>query len=268
MELKFEVNNQELVLITDTSKIANKSNNYLQLFFDFLTDDWLDKTKYCILKSSDQENFLFNVYDDVPVKVPSQVLIGRFFYITLYGVGNDDERITTNVLKVRILESDFSLKFSSVQGDYDAFNDLRNQIRLLDESISLVGKTGEYSDLLNIPSNFKCLFKHSAPNINTAWLEIGSDSNNCILFGRTGMDYQLGVYTKVNNSYVASQSQNNVYSSNTPIETEYTYIDGVQTVKANGTTLSITNSSITSRQYSKITMNGTSDISDLTILPL
>ena len=154
MELKFEVNNQELVLITDTSKIANKSNNYLQLFFDFLTDDWLDKTKYCILKSSDQENFLFNVYDDVPVKVPSQVLIGRFFYITLYGVGNDDERITTNVLKVRILESDFSLKFSSVQGDYDAFNDLRNQIRLLDESISLVGKTGEYSDLLNIPSNF------------------------------------------------------------------------------------------------------------------
>lgn len=166
MELEFEITNQELVLKTNTSKIANKSNNYLKLLFDFKTEDWFDKIKYCILKGSNHENYLFNIYDDEPVSVPSQVLTGRFFHVTLYGVGNDDERITTNVLKVRILESDFSLKFSSVQGDHDAFNELRNRIILLDESISIVGKTGVYSDLLNIPNSFTpAQHTHTASNI-------------------------------------------------------------------------------------------------------
>ena len=153
MELEFEVNNQELILLTDTSKIANKSNNYLKLLFDFKTEDWMDKTHYCILQNNIHKNYLFLITSE-GVMVPASVLTGRYFYITVYGVDENDTRITTNVLKIRLKESDFTIDISSVSADHDVVNTILNLINSLDESISLVGKSGSYLDLLNIPETF------------------------------------------------------------------------------------------------------------------
>ena len=120
----------------------------------------------------------------------------------------------------------------------------------------------------NIPTNFKAVFKHTASASQNAWVEIGADSSNALVFGRTGVNYNLGVFTRVNGSYVANQTQNNVFPANVETEVEYIYDNGVQTIKANGTTLTITNSSITSRTYSAISSYGNGNIKDLTILPL
>lgn len=120
----------------------------------------------------------------------------------------------------------------------------------------------------NIPTNFKCLFNHTASASQNAWIEIGSDSSNTLVFGRTGVNNQLGLLTRVNGSYVANQTQNGVFTTGTETEVEYTYENGLQTIKANGTTLTITNSSITSRTYSAISNYGNGNIKGLTILPL
>ena len=120
----------------------------------------------------------------------------------------------------------------------------------------------------NIPTNFKAVFKHTASASQNAWVEIGSNNNNALVFGRTGVNYQLGVLTRVNGSYVANQTQNSVFPTDVETEVEYTYDSGVQTIKANGTTLTVTNSSVTSRSYSAISNYGNGNIKGLTILPL
>ena len=120
----------------------------------------------------------------------------------------------------------------------------------------------------NIPTNFKAIFKHTANANQNAWVEVGADSSNALVFGRTGINYQLGVLARVNGSYASSQTQNSVFSSNTETEVIYIYDDGVQTVTANNVTLTITNSSVTLRDYSIISNYGNGNIKGLTILPL
>lgn len=112
------------------------------------------------------------------------------------------------------------------------------------------------------------MFKHTASASQNAWVEVGADSSNALVFGRTGVNYQLGVLARVSGSYVANQTQNSVFTQGTETEVEFTSNNGVQTIKANGTTLSITNSQVTSRSYSAISNYGNGNIKGLTILPL
>lgn len=126
----------------------------------------------------------------------------------------------------------------------------------------------------NIPQNFKAIFtvhRNAHNQLNTAWLEVGSDNNNCLLFGLTGSGYQgalgaMGVFTKVNGSYAVSQNIECVVDDS-DWEMEYSYNNGVQTITDGTNSLTITNSQITSRTYFKVNVNR-STLRNLIIMPL
>ena len=126
----------------------------------------------------------------------------------------------------------------------------------------------------NIPQNFKAIFtvhRNAHNQSNNAWLEVGSNSNNCLLFGLTGSGYQgalgsIGVFAKVNGSYVDSQDMECVVDDS-DWEMEYSYNNGVQTITDGTNSQSITNSQITSRTYVKVNVNR-STLRNLIIIPL
>ena len=129
MDINFEVCNQIIRLKPEQKplKLADKSNNYLKLFFDFKTEDWSNEWNYCLLRNVDQETYQFTITDE-GVTVPSVVLKGKYFYISVYGTNPDNTRITSNVLKLKLVDSQYSNIISDVSGDTDVFVDLWNSI--------------------------------------------------------------------------------------------------------------------------------------------
>jgi len=117
----------------------------------------------------------------------------------------------------------------------------------------------------DIPTNFKVTFK--AKSTKTSYLAIGENSNNLFLFGITGANgTATGIYVRENGSYT-DVSQDSVLSPNIEYEFEYTYIDGVQTLKVDNHTFTVNNSNITSRNYVYYDSNG-GTLSELLIIPL
>ena len=134
--------------------------------------------------------------------------------------------------------------------------------------------TSQTLDIPNIPQNFKCKFKVKCDNItqsslNTAWLEIGSDNNNLILFGNTGSRGHIGIFVKVNGSFVA-YNQEQYLLAQTWTELSYTYENGVQTISDGTHTVTVNNSQITGRNYVyfRNASSNRNPIKELMILPL
>jgi len=121
-----------------------------------------------------------------------------------------------------------------------------------------------------IPTNFKATYTLRRGSNNSGWVEIGQDSNNLVFFGVDSGNGAIGIYVKKNGTYETYQRNSNaIVSANTDTLIEYTYDNGVQTLKVNGTTVTLTNTSITSRNYLKYSLgNGTSSIKELLIKPL
>ena len=151
MDLNFDVINQKLVKNKEEF-VVNKSDNYLKLFFNFTTNDWEDKTIFCLLKNSKRKTFQFYVKED-GVIVPDNVVDGKYFFVSLYGA-TEDCRITTNEIRIVLHRSGYTSNISSITGSTDVFIDLHNQIVAVDESISVVGKSGSYNDLTDVPEEF------------------------------------------------------------------------------------------------------------------
>ena len=126
----------------------------------------------------------------------------------------------------------------------------------------------------NIPQNFKAIFtvhRNAHNQANTAWLEVGSDTNNCLLFWLTGSGYQgalgsMGVFANVKGSYADYQSVECVVDDSV-WEMEYTYNNGVYTITDGTNSSTITDSQITSRTYVKVNVNR-STLRNLIIMPL
>ena len=124
--------------------------------------------------------------------------------------------------------------------------------------------------ILNIPNtplNFKCQFKIKSQRY--AWLEVGKDANNLILFGITGANgTSLGIFVKENGNYTTTKSEN-VLTGNTEYSMVYEYNNGVQSITANNRTLSLTNN-IIDRDYIKFNMDTaySSFIKEILIKPL
>jgi len=110
--IEFDVNNQKLEIL-ESSYLANKSHNYLELKFNFRTDDWLDKTIYCLAQSSKRETYQFAVVDDTVI-LPATILKGKHFKISLYG-HDEEHRITTNQIRIKLAESGFTRSITPVE---------------------------------------------------------------------------------------------------------------------------------------------------------
>lgn len=112
------------------------------------------------------------------------------------------------------------------------------------------------SQTLNIPSNistnFKLEFDVYIPNTsqsNSAWVQIGSNSSNCLLIGNTGSNANLGIYVRYNGSTSQSSYQENYIPVGEWVSISYTYQNGEQTITCGSNSVSLSNTSITGRTY-------------------
>ena len=103
MDLEFTVNSQVLKR-TDSNTVVNLSENYLQLCFSF-SDDWDGLSKFVMFQ--DNGNIRLPLVED-KITVPSSLLSKDRFVFSLYGVDSNVTRITTNKVRVYLLDSGYA----------------------------------------------------------------------------------------------------------------------------------------------------------------
>ena len=151
MNIEFNVDHQTLSK-TSEEMISDYSNNYLSLSFTF-TDDWTDSVKYVLFKTVDGV-FQQRLIDD-SCMVPTKVLEYNQCIISVYGIYRNT-RITTNGVRLYLEKSNFTNDISSV--DVEDVGDIVSEIfemlelKADDADLSVVAKTGDYTDLNNLPN--------------------------------------------------------------------------------------------------------------------
>ena len=122
-----------------------------------------------------------------------------------------------------------------------------------------------------VNTDYQCDFD-AIVNANCGfWVEIGQNVNNTHFFGCTGSAREIGIYTKINGSNGQNTvSSNYVFANPSTPHFEYTCINNVHTLKCNGTTVSMTNSQITAKNYLRILARNTCNckIKNIQIKPL
>lgn len=113
MELNFQVNQQTIKRINE-SLPANKSQKSLQLSFEFETEDWSDLSKFALF-TVDGLNYRVGLIEDKAL-VPNACLQADRFSFSVYGIDNQELRITTNRVIVYLTESGFT---EDVENDID-----------------------------------------------------------------------------------------------------------------------------------------------------
>ena len=105
MDLEFTINEQTCRLDDKRQQVVNLSENYLVLSFTF-SEDWESTGKFVLYPMEDGTVLRQGINNDKTV-VPADVLTGDKFYFTVYGI-NNNERITTNLVKVNLLKSGYT----------------------------------------------------------------------------------------------------------------------------------------------------------------
>ena len=133
---------------------------------------------------------------------------------------------------------------------------------------NVVSSATSFSDM-DLPSNFKATYTIKRANGQGGWIEIGQNSSNLIFFGVDSGNGNIAIYIRVNGNYQTYQrSGNNVISANTDTVIEYINNNGSQSITANGTTVNLTNNTITSRNYLNYNATNGTSIKELLIMPL
>ena len=100
--LHFVVNNQ-IIARTDTFVPVRNSKNYLYAEFEFLTDDWTDKSKTALFRTGDSESIAILLGETDTCLIPAEVLTGTSF--TVSAITGDV--ITANAVTVKLYESGY-----------------------------------------------------------------------------------------------------------------------------------------------------------------
>ena len=121
----------------------------------------------------------------------------------------------------------------------------------------------------SIPSAFKvsAIIVPASRSSATASAHIGTDANNKMFIGQTGSNKAMGIFVKVNGSYVVYDSLDNVLPINDWKELVYSYDNGVQTLTDGTNTVTVNNNQITARSYVYF-RNVTNSIKEILFLPL
>lgn len=125
MDLQFKIKNQKIILGTNIrkqcSQLISDSHNYVYLYFDFLTSDWEDTVKYCIISTIDGKNYKFLINDDEPLVLSQTITKDRYFNIGVYGNRTRDSyevyRVTTDSYRVELGKSSFTTDISNMSED-------------------------------------------------------------------------------------------------------------------------------------------------------
>lgn len=105
MDLNFKINNQ-LLTRTDQEILVNKSKNYLHCNFLFETSDWSGLVKFALFKNEENETYpvYLGLNDTVSCIVPTKVLNGDFFKVSVYG----GDFISTNEKTIVLLPAGYT----------------------------------------------------------------------------------------------------------------------------------------------------------------
>jgi len=120
MDLEFNVNNQTLKR-KDSNQVVTSSSEYLQLVFDFETDDWENLSKYAFFRTG-HINYPFELTDD-SIIVPAYFLNDKYLLFGLLGLGDGEVRITTNVLRLHLENSYYDSETVDVRNFLDVIVD-------------------------------------------------------------------------------------------------------------------------------------------------
>lgn len=103
----FDVDKQ-IVEKRNSERLVNNSANYLKLCFNFKGDTWDEVTSKRVLFTSKHSKVYCKELDvNNMVIVPWEVLTEKYFLFTLYGIGDDNLRITTTQKRIVMEESGF-----------------------------------------------------------------------------------------------------------------------------------------------------------------
>lgn len=91
----------------NSENLVNDSSNYVKLHFDFGTD-WDNVTKRVLFKADSTQVYCKELDNNNEVVVPWEVLIADYFTISLYGVGDNNLRITTPQKRIHLAYSGYS----------------------------------------------------------------------------------------------------------------------------------------------------------------
>ena len=160
MDLEYIVTNQ-VIERTDKRRPANLSQEYLQLCFTF-SEDWSGLAKFALFKTSD--GTLRTALSQDKVVVPASVLTDKKFLFSVYGVDGNDLRITTNLVRVNLLESGFTHEVINDDSDLDEpttveeiYTEIAKKAYSSDMATALdgksdVGHTHTKSDITDFPT--------------------------------------------------------------------------------------------------------------------
>lgn len=127
MIVDFEIKNQLIKQITEKPYIVNNNKKYVQLNFNFKTEDWNDINKYIIFKVKNKydrktKNYLqlMGYQNNVSVIVPSYAIKNNFLIFTVYGENNEKNyRITTEEVMIIMKKSGYTSKTDIYDKDED-----------------------------------------------------------------------------------------------------------------------------------------------------
>lgn len=183
--VNFKINEQH-VEKKDNVYLVNKTKNYLKFNFTF-NETWDDYEKYILFHSKEKNYEFLLPYDEemecYSITVPSQILLGKHFRFSLYGIkiiDEDETRITTNDFRVRLDHSGYTQDISSydddtgiddiftiIQMELDAKADNDNVYNKADMALLLLGK----SDLNH---------NHSHNDIVDFEIQVGTDLDSLL----------------------------------------------------------------------------------------
>ena len=181
MNLNFEVINQKLKRL-DENIIINKTHNYVYCNIIFSTSDWTGLDKFIIFKDGWGDVYRVHLGEEDEfndIKIPNNLMEGTRFSISIYG----GDRLTTNELLIMVAPSGYTSKFQVPQyhDEKDIFVEIFEgleskidnivnvdnklicysnenivcEVPLISiDDLADVAYTGDYNDLINIPTEF------------------------------------------------------------------------------------------------------------------
>jgi len=133
--ISFFVEKQEIRQVNNET-LVNDSTNYLKFHFDF-DSDWADVDKRVLFKAtSDVYCKALDSNDDVIV--PWEVLTGDYFTFSVYGVDDNDLRITTPQRKIGLARSGYTEDIEqALPATPSTVDDLYNGISAVDGKVNV-----------------------------------------------------------------------------------------------------------------------------------
>ena len=122
-DILIKVVNQELIR-QDKDKIIAKTHNYIRLKFQF-SREWEEAVKYAIITTSSGDSYEY-VLENESIVLSEDIMMGKFFKVSCYGIFTDGSRITTSVKSIILLESGYTANASS-EGYIEAMIDNINE---------------------------------------------------------------------------------------------------------------------------------------------